>query len=129
MTEIQPQGNESNDEVAKLIPTDMDEAFAVDIARRVLGGMWNPEDPAWKAECVVHDLALEAGLAEPMVDLDEIRSVVADLDKARKAVDDVSKESDNSQNPGHIALEDTNSDVLGHDDNDENYRHPSEDEQ
>lgn len=89
MTEIQPQGNESNDEADKLIPTNMDEAFVADGARRALVGTWNPDNPDWKEEFEAHRLLMEAGVVEPVVDLSSIRNAVADLDEARKAVDDI----------------------------------------
>ncbi len=89
MTEIQPQGNEANDEANKLIPTNIDEAFAVDGARRALGGTWNPDDPGWKEEFEAHRLLMDAGMVQPAVDIDKIRNAVADLDQARKAIDDI----------------------------------------
>lgn len=89
MTEIQPQGNEANDKADKLIPTNMDEAFVVDGARRALVGIWNPDDPKWKEEFEAHRLLMEAGMVQPAVDLDKIRKNVADLEQARKAIDEI----------------------------------------
>ena len=89
MTEIQPHSNESNDEVDKLIPTNMDEAFAVDGSRRLLEGIWNPEDPEWKEEFEAHRLLMDAGMVQPAVNIDKIRNEVAALDQARKAIDEI----------------------------------------
>lgn len=95
MTEFQPHDSESDDEEGKLIPTNMDEAFAVDGARRNLEGVWNPEDPAWKEAYESHRLMMEAGLTEPAVDIDKVSKAIADLSNVRKAVDEVFNGHDN----------------------------------
>ena len=95
MTEFQHRNNESDDEASELIPADMDEAFAVDGARRHLGDAWNPDDPAWKEEYEAHRLLMEAGLTEPAINLDKIRQAVVDIDQARKAVDEVFDDEEN----------------------------------
>ncbi len=88
MTEFKPQDNEPSDEADKLVPADMDEAFIADGARRVLEGIWNPEDPAWREAYEAHRLLMDAGMVEPAVDLDKIAKAVVDLDEARKSVDE-----------------------------------------
>lgn len=95
MIESQHQNSEPDDEADKLIPTNMDEAFAVDGARRALDGTWNPDDPAWKEEYEAHRLMMEAGLTEPAVNLDKVRQAVADIDEARNAVDEAFGDQEN----------------------------------
>ncbi|MNH58459.1 hypothetical protein D3C85_1187070 [compost metagenome] len=88
MTESQPQNSESNNENG-LTPGSMEEAFALDGARRNLDGVWNPEDPEWKEAYEVQRMMIEAGLTEPAVNLDKLREAVSDLAEARQAIDEV----------------------------------------
>lgn len=88
MTEFQPR----NDDVDKLIPADLDEAFVIDGARRVLEGVWDPDNSEWREEYEAHRLLTEAGMVEPGVDLDRVAQAVADIKTARDLVDAVFEE-------------------------------------
>jgi nitrate reductase NapE component len=84
MTEFQPKDGKEESDNGGVIPGSMEEDFAVDSARRVLGETWNPEDPKWREAFEAHRLLSEAGVEKPKVDLNKIRQAGADTESRKQ---------------------------------------------